>query len=301
MKRGQDQYIRVSSEKQAQDDKDLRRQQERIRETCERRGMNLLGIDDDIWSGADPRGVLRREGLKAAVKRARSEKAVLVIPEPTRLFRNVEVAREWLKTIDFPIFSVREERVLSHSDILSAIARGEEAVRNIRRGTKEGLARKKEEGVVFNDQSKRAKAAKASAEARKDKAAATVFEIVRIFQSRPEARSLKHRELADLLNKQGILTGWRRAWTASGVRGPRKKAEELLNEWEEIENDDTVGIPVDNFGQEIPFESRAIAREEDSVPQNDGEERSSPDDPSSSPEDYDEEAELRKLPMYGMF
>lgn len=275
-------YTRVSTEKQAANARDRDTQAERIKKACARRGMKLLGTYDDVWSGADPQGAIRREGLQDAVKLARAEKAVLVISDPTRLFRNVAAAEEFLKTLDVPVFSVREGRVLKKRALLGAIARGEAAVETIRTGTSEALAQKKAEGAVFSDQPGRVKAAEASAKARTERAKRIVLDIVRVLEVHPSASSLSHEALADLLNEQGILTGRKLRWTKASVRRPRKAAEAIRAEWEEIANDETVGVPLDSMGQEIVNSVQPV---DATAPVN-------PDDP---------DGELRKNPLFGMF
>lgn len=275
-------YTRVSTEKQAANARDRDSQTESIIKACARRGMTLLGIYHDVLSGADPQGALRREDLQAAVKRARAERAILVINEPTRLFRNVAAAEEFLKTLDVPVFSVRDGRFMKKRALLNAIARGEAVVQNIRTGTSEALARKKSEGVVFSDQPGRVKAAQVSAKARTERANRLVLDIVRVLKTHPSARGLSHQALADLLNEQNILTGRKKRWTRDGVRRPRQAAQAVLTEWEEIENDDTVGIPLDNMGREItsPVQPADLIAPVDS------------DDP---------DGELPKNPLFGMF
>lgn len=275
-------YIRVSTEKQAAGDRDLERQAEGIRKACARRGMTLLGIYEDTSSGADRLGLVRRGDLKAAAERARAEHAVLVIPEPTRLFRNVEAAREFLDTYDIPIFSVREGRFLKKRALLNAVARGEEAVQNIRKGTAEALARKKAEGVVFSDHPGRVKAAEASARVHTRRSRDIVLEVARVLRADPSAHGPTSQELADRLNAEGILTGKKRRWTKDGVRRPRKAAESILAEWDDIAKGDITGIVLDSTDHEIASEKQPAP---DTLPVD-------PDDP---------DGELRRLPNFGMF
>ena len=275
-------YIRVSTEKQAKGDKDFEKQAQGIRKACARRGIKLLGIYEDTASGVDPLGHIRRGDLKAAAEKAQFERAVLVIPEATRLFRNVEAARSFLDALDVPIFSVREGRFLGKRALLSAIARGEEVARNISIGTSNALAHKKAKGVVFNDQAGRVSAAKASAKARSQKSRALVLDIVRVLRTVPSARSLNHEKFADLLNAEGILTGKNRLWTRDGVRRPRKAAEEIIAEWEEIAKEDADDSPLENMTHGF---SRTDQPAQPTAPFN-------PDDP---------EGELLRNPIYGMF
>jgi hypothetical protein len=210
---------------------------------------------------------------------------VLVIPEPTRLFRNVDAARKFLDTYDIPIFSMREGRLLGRRALLNAIAKGEAAVQNIRKGTSDALAQRKAEGVVFSDQSGRIKAAQASTKARKENASRIVLDIVRVMLTVPDARSLSHEAFAELLNQQGILTGQKKLWTKDGVRRPRKSADAILAEREEIADDDSIGIPLDHTGQQMVVADQPAMSTVPVDPEN-------LDDP---------EAEMRKLPAWGMF
>ncbi|TKD17608.1 recombinase family protein [Rhodobacter capsulatus] len=238
-------YIRLSTEKQAQDDIEFEKQAARIRKACASRRFTLLGIYEDTASGADPLGGVRRDGLIEAVARARAEDALLIIPEPTRLFRNVEAARDFLKTLDVPVFSVKDARFMKAPALLRAIERGEEVVQNIRKGTSEALSTKKAEGVEFSDTSVRKKAAQASAKARSEKSEGIVIRVANILRSDPAYRDLSHKALADLLNRHRILTGWKRPWTQNSVRDVRRKAEEFIAMQDEIDNmdDDLEALP----------------------------------------------------------
>lgn len=274
-------YIRLSTEGQLQGDAGFEKQAERIRKLCARRGITLHAIYEDVWSGADSLGAVRRDGLVDAVKHARHTGSVLVVSEPTRLFRNVSAAQEFLDTLDVPVLSVREGRILSKKALLRAIERGEESIQNIRQGTERALAQKKAEGVDFSNGAVRSEAARASAKSRAQKADKIAHQIAIILRSDPAYRTLTHEALADLLNRRRILSGWDRPWTRHSVRDARKKAEVLIAEWEES----------DSWDDDLP------AANVDDQP--DGAAASKPQ-PEPDPVD-DEEAELQKLPHYGQF
>ncbi|MDZ7909056.1 MAG: recombinase family protein [Gemmobacter sp.] len=293
-------YIRLSTEKQAADDQNFEKQAQRIRKACERRGLTLLTICEDEASGADPLGSVRREGLIDAVSRARYERAVLVIPEPTRLFRNVEAARDFLAQLDVPVFSVREGRFLKAPALLRAIARGEAAVHAIRQGTVEALARKKAEGIEFSNAEVRKKAAKISAKVRTQKSDSIALRVASVLQSDPAYRDLSNRALADLLNRQRILTGWRRPWTQNSVRDMRKKAMELIEMMDEVDNmEDDLDIVLDQATEAVsadivPVSLLDSAGKDEALPVTSAEN-------SDHAEEDDEMAQLRKLPGFGVF
>lgn len=294
-------YIRLSTEKQAADDQNFENQAEKIRKACQRRGLTVLTICEDTCSGADPLGGVRREGLVDAVNRARSEPAVLVITEPTRLFRNVEAAREFLAKLDVPVFSVRDGRFMKAPALLRAIERGEASVHAIRQGTVEAMARKsKQHSLDPANAVTRSLAAKRSAEVRTRKSDNIAMQVAQILRSDPAYRDLSNRALADLLNRQRLLTGWRRAWTQNSIRAARKKAIELIEMMDEVDNmDDGLDLVPDQVvatvsADIVPVSSQGIAEKDEPHPVTSAEN-------SDHAEDDDGMEQLRKLPGFGVF
>lgn len=228
-------YIRTSTEKQNEGDYALRRQAERIRESCAKAGLDLVSIYEDVCSAVDPYSLVRRSGLQDATSRAVQENAVLVVPNATRLFRNVEAARQWLKTVDWPVFSVRDNRIMSRQELLDAIAKGEQNAKKLRRATSEALVQKRSQGAKLGSPGNKAAATKASARSRHLRSDETVDEMVRIMLEEPAFCELPHHAFADLLNRKGILSGQNRPWTAAGVKRQRNLAKKRIDEQAELE------------------------------------------------------------------
>jgi DNA invertase Pin-like site-specific DNA recombinase len=264
-------YIRVSTEMQNEGDHALGRQAERIRNACAARGMPLGGIYEDTASATDAFSVERRPSLQDAVSRARRENACLVVTEPTRLFRNVEVAERWLQNAGVEIFSVRDGMILSRSQILEAVKRGEDLAKASSAGTVKALSKKRAAGVTLGSKADRTAANRASKLARAQRSDTTVDTLARVLSEDLAYRDLSHGAFADLLNRRNILTGWGRPWTAAGVRRQRAIAEQRLEEWAQIEADDSPGELV-----VAPI-------------------------PEPVAEPVDEYSEMRKLPTFGMF
>lgn len=277
-------YIRLSTEKQAEGDIGFEKQADRIRKCCAKRGYQLQVIHEDTWSGVDPLGAVRRDGLAAAVKQARETGAILVIPEPTRLFRNVDAAKQFLKTLDVPVFSVRHGRFMKAPALLREIARGADAAQHISSGTSDALAQKKSEGVVFSTDAVRSKAARASVKSRALKSARITYDVARILLSDPAYRALSHKALADLLNRRGILSGWNIPWTQNSVRSIRKKAEALIRERAEIDANEDDDLVSDNEAASVG-PATAVQRQVEALPE----------------EPVDEESDMKKMPHFGMF
>jgi hypothetical protein len=268
-------YIRVSTRSQNVEDIALKRQAEKLRGFCEAYPMQLLGTYEDEASAANTFSVDHRPGLRAAAERAAREGACLMVPEPTRLFRNAEVAEDWLDTISTPIFSVREGRVLSRQELLDAIGAGQAVAQATRDGTVKALAAKKSAGVILGSKADRSAANAASKKARAQRSEGVVSAIAHILLEDVAYRDLSHQALADLLNRRKVASGWDRAWTAFGVRRQRKLAEARIREWADIEQDD---------GVHEPF-PEVVATEE----------------PLSEPACEDDDQKMKSLPIFGMF
>lgn len=270
-------YIRVSTEKQNEEDYALERQAAKIRRYCAERGMKLVGIYDDTCSAAGDFSVERRPGLSQALCLATEEDACLVVPEPTRLFRNVALADTWLQSMTVPVISVRDDRVLSRPELLDAVAAGQQFVQETGQGTVKALDQKRLAGVKLGSKADLTAANAASKRARARRSDNTVDAIAHVILEDCAYRDLSHRAFADLLNRRGILTGWSRPWTAAGVKRQRKEAEERILEWEGFEHDDAEGEPLPN-----PAPARSVA-------------------PSPVPSPEEEERAMEALPTFGLF
>lgn len=231
-------YIRVSTEMQAEGDQALERQAETIRRFAQENGLALLSIYEDIGSAYDAHTLSRRPGLGDATRRAAQEGACLLVCEPTRLFRNVEVAEKWLHDCQVPVVSVQEGRALGDQQLLDAVRQGQRTAERIQAGTSDALARKRKRGKALGSSGDKAAANRASAKVRASRSDQLVTTIAHVLLEDPAYLALSHKALADLLNRRGVLTGWERPWTAIGVRGPRYKAEKRIVEWDELDHED---------------------------------------------------------------
>ena len=277
-------YIRVSTDLQARDPQQLETQAQKIRDACVERGFDLLQVYEDVCSAASAENVSQRLGLSDACLAARSADAILVVTEPTRLFRNVAVAREFFKNSDVKVFSVRDSRVLGFKALISAVRRGEESALAIREGTKDALAK----GVRRYDADLtkvRTRAAQASVRARKLKAYDVVEQIAALISEDPVFETLTHKAMADLLNRRGIVSGAGKAWTRDGVRRPHISAKEAVALQRAFDAEvDQGSLPQ----ADIPLEATSPVQSEQ----------------TDAPEDAAalvEEENMRALPTFGMF
>ncbi|MGA0613159.1 recombinase family protein [Paracoccus sp. KR1-242] len=247
-------YIRVSTEMQAQDDRALERQADLIRKFAAARRIRLDAIYEDVGSGADAYTLSRRPGLQDASRRVVSEEvACLIVPEPSRLFRNVAAAEQWLQTYNVPVLSVRDGGVLTDQQFLDAVRQGEEVAQRIREGTSAALETHRATGRVVGPSGGKRAANKASVKARAARSDGIVDMIAHILLEDPAYRDLSHRALADLLNRRNVLSGWERPWTPAGVRRARYEAEKRIAERQALDlEDDSTPVDEEAVMQALP-------------------------------------------------
>jgi len=185
-------YVRVSTLEQADSGLGLEAQRQAIRSECQRRGWELMAVEEDRgWSGT----VTARPGLQRALEACATGAADgLVVSKLDRLSRSVQHAAALLVTaeregwalvaLDLGVdLSTPSGEVMAH--VLAAIAQFER--RLIGQRTKDALAVKKAQGIRLG---------------RPQMLPAEVVE--RIVAARQSGRALQ--AIADSLNRDGVPT-----------------------------------------------------------------------------------------------
>lgn len=215
-------YTRLSTNLQVERDDSMKRQAARIREACAAQGWDLLRIFEDVASAVGKGTVSQRPGLRDALSLAKSEGAILVVTEPTRLFRNRSEGLKTIRAHGVKVFSVDDDRLLSREELGAAFKAGEEFAESVRLGSSDAALRRNMPSAHLQE------AAAASRRARALKSAEIAEAIADAFERDPSLFALKHKALAEELNRLGILSGWKRAWNAASVRNQRGRAAEIL-------------------------------------------------------------------------
>ena len=223
-------YIRLSTELQNDTPMPMERQASRVREASSTHGWNLLEIYDDVQSARGPHSLVRRPGLQDALKRAAEERAILVVSDASRLFRNVGEGMKTFRKFRVPVFSIADDKILTLKELGEAFRKGAEVADKSREGT--SAAGKK---TINRKLDHLPAATKASALSRKKRSIQIDQQISDILEENELHGKLKNRDFADLLNRRGILSGWTQPWTEAGIRRARKRAEYLLAEKRDLE------------------------------------------------------------------
>lgn len=228
-------YIRVSTKGQETFGEGLEKQSLKIREWCKRRHIQLLGIFEDTASAVDKHSYSKRPGLQQAHKLALSEQAILVVFDPTRLFRNPEAAEYFFNNMPKKVYSIKNKRHLGQPKLREAFSKGGEHAANIKKGTQKGLNRVKASGRSLGNPKNLNKSLAASIDSRRHRAQQVLEEFVAILKEDKSYQDLTRQGFADLLNRRGILSGAGNTWTSDSVRAKRKEAMSIIKEQEQLE------------------------------------------------------------------
>lgn len=275
-------YIRVSTEKQGEEGAGLERQAKAIRDWCKKRNIQLLGIHQDTASAVDEHSYRKRPGLPEAHKLALQENAVMVVYEPTRLFRNIDAAQEFLKNLPVGVFSIKNNRYLGKPGLTSAIIKGAEVAENIAAGTQRALQDVKDnQNKPLGSPQGLDRSRMAALKSRQLRAQEVVEAVAAVLERDEAYKDLSNRALADLLNREGILTGWQRPWTRDSIKKTRKKAEAYIREREALEAELDAEGP-----RGLPLVEHTNDHE---------------DTPAVQDENEEESAQLKAIPGFGVF
>jgi hypothetical protein len=225
-------YVRISSRLQNDTADPLLNQTDRVREACAQHGWDLLGVYSEQASAVGMHSLTKRPELTDALATAQRENAVLVVSDATRLFRNGDAGLNAFKAYKVPVYSVRDQKLLTQKELSHRFREGRAVADKSRAGTAAAMNAK----VKRLPRPHLKSAADKSQRIRSIRSGEVVETIAGLLEAEPFFGKLSNADFADLLNARGIKSGWDRLWTAEAVRRQRKKAEALVAEKIALEN-----------------------------------------------------------------
>jgi DNA invertase Pin-like site-specific DNA recombinase len=230
-------YVRVSTKGQDVNDDGLEVQAKKIRKCCAKRGFHLEHVYKDVATGVGSQTTNQRPGLQAAILGARKNDSILIVTDPSRLFRDLDRASEFFDRDEIKVFSIKAGKFLTKKRLLNEIAHAEHVAANIRAGTSDALQALKKDGKVLGSKGDKSAANIASARARQLSSLHRVETYADIISEDLTYLSLSHKEFAALLNRRELLTPQGKLWSADNVVRTHKMAKELYLEQQQLERD----------------------------------------------------------------
>lgn len=234
-------YVRVSTPQQALHGNSLDAQSDQLREYCHQAGALLLGIYGDAASASKPESQ-ERQDLLDAIKSAKDQSASLLVSSIDRLSRNPDDLR-LLNIPGLSVFSADKGHV-SKAALNSLIHRAASEIALHSNRMKKSHAEKKARGEKSGNTKTLPVAQRNGSIANSLRSETKIMELADFLEGKPDARDLSHKELADLLNRSGILNrtserlSGRKEWTTGSLRKPRAKAMNELSICSEMDSED---------------------------------------------------------------
>lgn len=216
-------YIRVSTEKQAEEGVSLEAQKEKIRAWCEMHEYELISIEED--AGVSGKSMKNREGLRRALDKI-GKGTVLVAYSFSRLARStrdlLDIA-EYLQKKDADLASITERIDTAGATgrlvftILAALAQFERELTGER--TKSSLAHKKRVGEAYSPTPFGFNRVEDGNDADKKRLTENAEELSVLEAMRQmKSQGVSLRGIAARLNEQGVKPKRGKIWYASAVK-----------------------------------------------------------------------------------
>ncbi|WP_322864905.1 recombinase family protein [Aquicoccus sp. G2-2] len=241
-------YIRVSTPRQALEGGSLDEQAYVVRGFCDERKLKLLTIEEDDCSAAGVQGHLYRPGLRRALKIARENNAVILVPSVDRLARHPAVL-EYIFGSDVPAISIAERRRVGHQRLEHRLHEAQRDRDEIADRAREGMARAKKRGGKLGNTTNLPAAQRKGAISNAARADRKAQELADFIERTPGFEKMTLREKVQLVNRDGphnLISekrDERRLWTESSIRKPLKRAEEELLLRKEMEDELVIVAP----------------------------------------------------------
>jgi len=204
-------YYRVSTERQGIHGHGIESQRQAVKRYLGSLDCELLGTFEEVESGANN----QRPQLAAAIKLAKSKKAVLVIAKLDRLTRNAAFLLQLQDSgVDFLACDMPHADKLSVG-IIALLAQREREL--ISERTKAGLAVAKSRGARLGNPKPAASLLKAS-QSIQERKSLFIVQTRKIIQEIQSAGVSSLSKIADCLNKRGEKTRRGGLWTATAVK-----------------------------------------------------------------------------------
>lgn len=258
-------YIRVSTQRQAQEGGSLDEQAYILRGYSAAKKLNLLTIEEDDCSAAGAQGHLYRPGLQRALRLAKENNAAILVPSVDRLARHPAVLEVILKS-DVPVISILERRRVGRRSLERLLLEAQRDRDEIAGRARDSMARAKQRGVRLGNRSNLDVAQRKGAISNAARADRKVQELADFIERTSGWEKMTLPEKVELVNRSGphnLISekrDERRLWTESSIRKPLKRAEEELLLRKEMEDEPVVIAPSWSWdaSQDMPVNDQVV-------------------------------------------
>jgi DNA invertase Pin-like site-specific DNA recombinase len=219
-------YVRVSTERQAQNGISLDGQLVQIRKFAEQSGFRIKGVFRESGSAMNE-DIRTQPKLREAILLSRQKRWPIIVASLDRLSRNVETVEKYAQSGKLDVISASNGPQADYVVLRSQAVRAQKEGREIGRRTKEGLARAKARGVRLGNPVNLEKAQRKGAEANRAIAQQRAQEFKRMLAEARRQGAKTAEQIASTLNRLGYSTARGGSWTPENVYRVLRKTKAL--------------------------------------------------------------------------
>lgn len=222
-------YARVSTEGQGRTGTSLQSQKKAIRAFADEMKLPVHEIFEDIETAAGASSVDARMGLQHALKACWDHDGLLVVWDWSRLSRHAKSTAVLRSLVPAPdrVYSLKSAEDLRAASDRARVVHAEAERDAISKGTREGMARKKAEGVEFGNPDIRS-IQRSGTQAASEKAEEVIRFIIDYLRTFPDPKDATRQMVADHLNTSGRRTGHGQGWNVQRITRPLREARKRL-------------------------------------------------------------------------
>ena len=237
-------YVRVSTIGQGNSGISLAAQRLGIEAFAEAMKYEVIEIFEDIASGVGENSFFYRKNLRHALEMVVREDAVLIVWDWDRLSRYAGFEEQVQKVISERnrIICAKEGNTMLEASRAATLANKEKFAKEISRTTKEGIARRTAEGVIFGNPEISTTVQPMGVVAYSNAADDLVRRIADVLRCLEDPFGITYARIAEILNEKAIRTLHGKEWTVSRARGPVTKARDILRSEDEVQRNPIFGL-----------------------------------------------------------
>lgn len=225
-------YYRVSTEGQGESGIGLEGQRIAVSEYAHRTGRTIIEAFQDVLSGWGRDNLERRPGLQSAIATAKARQVPIIVSDIDRISRQESTIFDVSAQEGIVIISASHGVMTSPEVLASRAARAEYERTMISTRTREALQIKKKAGAKLGNRTNLPEAQRKGVASNIARREAIVVQIADVLVGIEGHATLKAKDVVEMLNGKGILTGHNKRWTESAIRRPLREVRKLLEQRE---------------------------------------------------------------------
>ena len=227
-------YTRVSTPGQGDKGTSLEAQRVAIETYSYALEYKLIETFDDVASGVGAKSFYNRKKLQAALNLAVRNGAVLIVWDWDRLSRHASFEKQVQKVLPdaVRIICAKDGMNMLEASRAAQFAHNEQTAANISRTTKEGMAKKRAQGMSFGNPAITTDVQPLGTLTWSNTREVHDQALADVLRRLPDPMELTRSQAADIFNKNGLRTLHNKEWTRDRVTEPLKRARAILRKEE---------------------------------------------------------------------